>query len=64
MDKITLEKVIEEYHDNDICIYELLAAIPADGLTLEEAFELYISAMKTIEGDQFFRIAEEEKIEL
>lgn len=64
MSKMTLEKVIEEYDYDDICIYDLLASIPADGLTLEEAFELYISAMKKIEGDQFFRIAEGEKIEL
>lgn len=64
MDKMTLEKVIEEYHNNDICIFDLLASLPADGLTLEEAFELYISAMKMMGGDQFFRIVEEEKIEL
>lgn len=64
MSKMTLEKVIEEYIHDDICIYDLLASIPADGLTLEEAFELYIAAMKKIEGDEFFRIAEGEKIEL
>ena len=64
MSKMTLDKVIKEYVQDDICIYDLLASIPADGLTLEEAFELYISALKKIEGDQFFRIAEGEKIEL
>lgn len=33
---------------------EMLASIPADSLSLEQAFELYIEAMKWAEGDRFF----------
>lgn len=34
---------------------EMLASVPADGLTVEEAFYLYIRAMQWAEGDRFFR---------
>ena len=42
-----------------------MASIPADGLTLEKAFELYIEAMKWGEGDRFYQVTEEgDSIEL
>lgn len=55
MSKPTIEQIKTEYHQNDICMGELLADIPADSLSLEEAFELYIEAMKWAEGDRFFK---------
>lgn len=57
--KMTLEKVKEEYHQNDICMGELLLSIPADGLSLEEAFELSIAAKKWADGDRFYRVIED-----
>lgn len=64
MRKITLQVIQKKYTENDICMSELLASIPADGLTIEEAFELYMQAMKWSDGDRFFTIADGEKIEL
>lgn len=43
---MTLERVKDEYHQNDVCMGELLLSIPANGLSLEEAFELSIAAKK------------------
>ena len=53
--RMTLEKVQEEYHTNDVCMGELLDALPADGLSIEEAFELAIAAKEWAEGDRFYR---------
>lgn len=53
---MTLEKVKDEYHQNDVCMGELLLSIPANGLSLEEAFELSIAAKKWADGDRFYRI--------
>lgn len=64
MEKTSLSHIMREYHTNDICMGELLAAIPADGLTLEEAFELYIAAKKWADGDKFYQVIEKERREL
>ena len=53
--RMTLEKVQEEYHTNDVCMGELLDALPADGLSIEEAFELAVAAKKWADGDRFYR---------
>lgn len=37
--RMTLGKVQKEYRENDVCMGELLDALPADGLSIEEAFE-------------------------
>ncbi len=42
--RMTLGKVQKEYRENDVCMGELLDALPADGLSIEEAFELAITA--------------------
>lgn len=34
---------------------KLLDALPADGLSIEEAFELAITAKKWADGDRFYR---------
>ena len=62
--KTSLSCIMEEYHANDICMAELLASIPADGLTMEEAFELYIAAKKWADGDKFYQITDSGKQEL
>lgn len=61
--RMTLEKVKEEYHQSDVCMGELLLSIPADGLSLEEAFELSIAAKKWADGDRFYREIEDGKPE-
>lgn len=35
--RMTLGKVQKEYRENDVCMGELLDALPADGLSIEEA---------------------------
>lgn len=62
-DKMTLEKVKESYRENDVCMGELLLSIPADGLSLDEAFELNIAAKKWADGDRFYRVIEDGKPE-
>ena len=59
------EKIINGYINNGVCMAEYLASeyVPAN-LTYEDAFEVYITMMKTIEGDQFYTIKEGETIEL
>ncbi len=52
--RMTLGKVQEEYGENDVCMGELLDALPADGLSIEEA-ELAITAKKWADGDRFYR---------
>lgn len=53
--RMTLGKVQKEYRENDVCTGELLDALPADGLSIEEAFELAITAKKWADGDRFYR---------
>lgn len=55
-DRMTLEKVKEEYHESDVCMGETLLSIPATGLSVEEAFELAIEAKKWADGDKFYRV--------
>lgn len=55
-DKLTLEEIQAEYHENDVCMGELLAILPARGLNMEEAFELNVAARKWADGDDFFRV--------
>lgn len=53
--KPTLDQIKEDYSTSEVCMGEMLAATSADALTLEEAFELYIEAMKWAEGDKFYK---------
>ena len=58
-DKITLEKLKKEYYDSDVCMGEMLLSMPADGLSIEEAFELSIAAKKWADGDRFYRVIDD-----
>lgn len=49
---ITFEQIKEEYFNDDVCMGDFLAATPADGLTLEQAFELYCKAKEWADGDE------------
>lgn len=53
--KTDLEEVMREYDRSEVCMGETLGSISANGLTIEEAFELYIKAMNHAEGDKFYR---------
>lgn len=57
--KMTLEKLKEEYFESEVCMGEMLLSMPADGLSLEEAFELNIAAKKWADGDRFYRIIDD-----
>lgn len=50
----TFAKIREEYKKGDVTMSELLAALPADCMSLEQAFQLYIQAMNWANGDKFF----------
>ena len=41
----TFEKIIEQYTQSEVCMGELLANISADGMSIEDAFELYINCL-------------------
>lgn len=61
---LDLEDIKNTYFHSEVCIGEMLAFVPADGLTLEQAFNLYIEAMQWCEGDRFFRqTIEDSKLE-
>ena len=63
MGGITIEQIKEQYHSNDVCMFELLATIPADGFNLEDAFKLYIEARKWADNDKFIVQRDEDDIE-
>lgn len=54
------EKIIEQYTQSEVCMGELLANISADGMSIEDAFELYIKAMNYAEKDEFYQLADRE----
>lgn len=62
-DRMTFEKVKEEYHESDVCMGETLLSIPATGLSMEEAFELAIEAKKWADGDKFYRVIDDKEPE-
>lgn len=57
--RMTIEKLKEEYRDSDVCMGEMLLSMPADGLSIEEAFELGIAAKKWADGDRFYRVVDD-----
>lgn len=50
-----LDFLKSEYHKYDVCMYEMLDDCCADGLTIGEAFEVYIEAMRWSDGDTFYK---------
>ena len=56
----TFEKIIEQYTQSEVCMGELLANISADGMSIEDACELYIKAMNYAEKDEFYQLADRE----
>lgn len=46
---------------SDVVIGETLASVPADGLSIEEAFILYVKVMYWGEGDCYYLITEDEE---
>lgn len=55
-ERMTLERIKEEYRDSEVCMGETLLSIPATGLSVEESFELAIAAKKWADGDRFYRV--------
>ena len=56
----TFKKIIRQYAQSEVCMGELLANISADGMSIEDAFELYIKAMNYAEKDEFYQLADRE----
>ena len=64
---LSLTKVKEMYHKSDVVIGEMLASVPADGMSIEDAFYLYIAAQNWANGDEFTQVLgddENEKVNL
>lgn len=51
--KMSLQKLKELYHGDDMVMGEILASEKADGLTIEESFYLYILAQNWANGNEF-----------
>lgn len=63
----SFNKVKDMYHKLDVVMGEMLASIPADGMSIEDAFYLYIAAQNWANGDEFIQIIgdnDNEKINL
>lgn len=66
-EKVTLEKIMGDYGKSNTCMGDVLGKEMADGLTLEEAFYLYIKAHSQANGTKFTRMygeCEDSKIDL
>jgi hypothetical protein len=56
-----VEYIYHIYHNDDVCIGDLLGALIAkdipniDSLTVEDWFYVYMTLMSYIEGDHFYR---------
>ena len=64
---LSLTKVKEMYHKSDVVMGEMLASVPADGMSIENAFYLYIAAQNWANGDEFTQVLgdnDNEKIDL
>ena len=64
---LSLTKVKEMYHKSEVVMGEILASIPADGMSIEDAFYLYIAAQNWANGDEFPQVLgdnDNEKIDL
>ena len=62
----SFNKAKDMYHKSDVVIGEILASIPADGMSIEDAFYLYMAAQNWANGDEFIQIFgdDNEKINL
>lgn len=58
-----LKQIQREYSVSPAVMREMLASIPADGLSIVEAFDLYIKAMNWADGERFYRKASGENPE-
>ena len=64
---LSLTKVKEMYHESEVVMGEMLASVPADGMSIEDAFYLYIAAQNWANGDEFTQVLgdnDNEKIDL
>ena len=63
--KDLLDNTKKIYKENDLCMSEILASTSANGLSIEEAFELYVELRDWSDGDKFYiKYGTEEDIEL
>lgn len=51
--KMSMEKLKELYHGDDVVMGDILTSEKVDGLTIEESFYLYILAQNWANGDEF-----------
>ena len=52
--KDLFETIMKVYRENELCMSEILASTSANGLSLEEAFELFIKLRNKADGDLFY----------
>ena len=51
-----MAKVKDMYRDSDVVMGEMLSSTSADGLSVEEAFYLYVAAQNWASGDAFSQV--------
>ena len=64
---LSFNKVKDMYHESEVVMGEMLASVPADGMSIEDAFYLYIAAQNWANGDEFTQVLgdnDNEKIDL
>lgn len=54
--KLTLDRVKDMYRDSEVVMGEMLSSTSADGLSVEEAFYLYVAAQNWANGDGFSQV--------
>ena len=63
----SFNKAKDMYYKSDVVMGEMLASVPADGMSIEDAFYLYIAAQNWANGDEFTQVLgdnDNEKIDL
>ena len=63
----SFNKAKDMYYKSDVVMGEILASVPADGMSIEDAFYLYIAAQNWANGDEFTQVLgdnDNEKIDL
>lgn len=51
-----IQFIVDLYSRGDVSMAEVLADVPSDGLTIEEAFLVYVACLFKSDGDRFYRL--------
>lgn len=61
MKVVNISELIEQYEEQDNCLYDFLEELPvSEGTTYGAALDKYVSVMHEVEGDLFYRYSDGE----